>query len=66
MKIHDKLTLLAVLMLGAANTPFALGDCVIQPSPPSPPPGCAALTPDCICDVQGQDCHWIFHCVIPN
>jgi hypothetical protein len=39
---------------------------VIEPSPPSPPPGCVVLKPDCICDIQGQNCYWIFHCVRTN
>jgi hypothetical protein len=53
------------LATGASASVPALADCVIQPSPPPPPPGCGSMIPDCICDEQGQSCHWIFHCV-PN
>lgn len=67
MKTHRKLPLLAVLAFsGIVPVPAAFADCVIEPSPPSPPPGCVSLEPDCICDVQGQSCYWIFHCVRPK
>ena len=55
--------LVASCMAGGAS-PAAWGDCVIKPNPPPLPAGCVDVTPDCICDEQGQNCRWIFHCVL--
>jgi len=41
----------------------AFADCVIKPNSPPLPAGCVDVKPDCICDEQGQNCRWIFHCV---
>jgi hypothetical protein len=64
MKSRHKLCLVTLLAFGSGSATAA--DCVIEPSPPSPPPGCISMEPDCICDVQGQACHWIFHCIRPK
>ncbi len=58
------LLLIGCVVAGASWPAFA--DCVIKPNLPSTPPGCSAMQPDCICDEQGQSCHWIFHCVPTN
>ncbi len=59
------LPVFAVLVCVAiAGSRTARGDsCVIKPNPPPLPAGCTEVVPDCICDAQGQDCHWIFHCI---
>jgi hypothetical protein len=57
---------LLLVIAAAVGSRRALADCVIKPSvPPALPPGCVELVPDCICDDQGQNCRWIYHC-IPN
>jgi len=64
MKDTNRRMLRAILSLCLATSPAGVfADCVISPNPPTPPPGCLSMEPDCICDVQGQDCHWVFHCI---
>ena len=47
-----KLFLYAVLAVG----------CGIQPIKPIPPIGCKDVTPQCVCDQNGN-CHWEWVCV---
>jgi hypothetical protein len=57
---------LALVCVAVGASRSARGDCVIKPNPPPLPAGCVDVVPDCICDAQGQDCHWIFHCITPK
>ena len=53
------LVAVAGLTSGAA---FAEGSCSIPPPPPTPPDGCRALVPVCVCDAT-SNCYWQFQCV---
>jgi len=57
--------ILAVAMMGIfVPTGSALADsCEFPPQSPSPPLGCKAMRPLCVCDRYGQNCQWQFVCV---
>lgn len=41
----------------------ALGhECRSDPNPPSTPEGCRSMTPECVCDGDGDNCHWVWIC----
>lgn len=58
------LALLVAAALAFENRPvFAQSACGMKPIPPIPPIGCKSVVPVCSCDLNGQNCHWIFECI---
>ena len=47
----------------ALPEPACAGNCGIKPIKPIPPIGCTDLVGVCVCDAQGQNCHWQWQCV---
>ena len=39
------------------------GSCGLEPLKPLVPLGCRDIVPECVCDVYGQNCHWVWYCV---
>lgn len=50
--------LLLVMLLSAS--------CPIKPLKPLKPLYCPEMKAICVCDVQGQNCYWIWVCVKPG
>ena len=42
------------------------GQCNIPPIPPIPPMGCRHMSEQCVCDANGQNCHYIAVCDDPK
>lgn len=60
--IVSSLLLLALLLTGAPPCQ-AVNSCGLKPIKPVPPVGCRDLVAVCVCDSQGRNCHWEWHCV---
>jgi hypothetical protein len=57
---------IVVILLISLNSRIAYaGSCGILPIKPIPPIGCKDLRPECVCDADGNNCHWDWVC-IPN
>jgi hypothetical protein len=65
MKILRLLALLIVITpLASLNSRIVHADsCGVVPVKPVPPVGCKDLKPECVCDSNGQNCHWEWVCV---
>ena len=50
------------LLLSLSSHVYA-GSCGPTPPRPPTPPGCTDITPQCVCDSTGQNCHWEWVCV---
>jgi hypothetical protein len=53
----------SLLSLSGGAVPCSAGQCGIVPIKPIPPIGCKDLTPVCVCDSNGTECHWEWVCV---
>ena len=53
---------ISLFVLGDATESRASG-CGLVPLKPLPPLGCRDLVPVCVCDEDGQNCHWTWQCV---
>jgi hypothetical protein len=65
MKTLRWLPLLIIMTLAASlnsSIVYAQG-CGVVPVKPVPPVGCKDLKPECVCDSNGQNCHWDWVCV---
>jgi hypothetical protein len=58
------LLLIVMILLSSLNSRvvYASG-CGLVPLKPLIPLGCKDLRPECVCDSQGQNCHWEWVCV---
>jgi hypothetical protein len=57
------LLIAVVLMLSLNGWVVYAGTCGLVPLKPLIPLGCKDLKPECVCDSQGQNCHWVWVCV---
>ncbi len=65
LSVVAQIVLLTFIFNAPALTCTHSGDCGAVPAKPAPPAGCKDLTPRCVCDENGDDCHWEWICV-PN
>jgi hypothetical protein len=58
------LLLIAMALLASLNGRAVYAQsCGVVPIKPVPPVGCKDLRPECVCDSNGQNCHWDWVCV---
>ena len=43
-------------------SPACAGNCGLKPLKPLTPLNCRDLVAVCVCDAQGQNCRWEWHC----